>query len=229
MSFLQRLMQWLGAARSAPAPVLMTSGYRSSYQPNETLAAQAQQRADEAMREKEERHQRRMLAQRSNPVPALPGAAAPAQFGSAWAGSGFASDDAVAAGLREATALAQEKRWPDAIATLEQTHAAMLVSSVIYPAETWCKLPLYLQRAGRFEESMRAFDFLLEDLPRRARRDARIDDDTVGPDSQKARFLKGLMEHDTEVIKTKRALAERRHFQAVKKADAPRRKPAKPR
>ena len=58
---------------------------------------------------------------------------------------------------------------------LTQAKARMIESPVHYPIETWCKLALYLSRAGRFEESLHEFDWLLADLPRRARKESFMD------------------------------------------------------
>jgi len=120
------------------------------------------------------------------------------------------NDELVAVLLRESTARKDAGRWPDAVASLYQAKALMLVSPMIYPADTWCKLPLYLQQAGQFAESMAEFEFLLDDLPRRARQDARLDDPNVLPVASKQRLYKSLLKNDAEVIQTKRDLAQKR-------------------
>lgn len=122
----------------------------------------------------------------------------------------FASDEPLAALLRDSTAFKDAGDWPSAVACLYRAKALMLVSPVMYPAESWCKLPLYLQQAGLLTESMAEFEFLLADLPRRARHDARIDDPNVLPEASKQRLYKSLLENDAETIQLKRALALKR-------------------
>lgn len=87
----------------------------------------------------------------------------------------FPRDDEIAALLREATAHADTNEWDAALDYLTQAKARMIESPVHYPIETWCKLALYLSRAGRFEESLHEFDWLLADLPRRARKESFMD------------------------------------------------------
>lgn len=125
------------------------------------------------------------------------------------------SADPVAASLSEATAYAEAKDWDKAIAVLQVARAQMAVSPFTYPVETWCKLPLYLQRAGRFEESMQAFDSLLDDLPLRVRRDTALDDPNVSTPAQKRSQYKQLLKNDAEGIRNKKALAEKRQAKAL--------------
>ena len=122
----------------------------------------------------------------------------------------FASDDGIAALLRQATALKESGDWGGSIAQLRIAKTRMLASSVSYPAETWCRLPLYLQQAGRMSEAMAEFQFLLDDLPRRARRDTRLDDPSIGPAHRKQEAYERLLQNDGETIRTKQALAEKR-------------------
>lgn len=122
----------------------------------------------------------------------------------------FDIDDKLSALLREATAFKEQKDWNAAVKALAEAKSLMLISPLCYPAETWCKYPLYLQQAGRFEEAMGEFNFLLNDLERRARRDARLDDPNVGPKRQKMVYYKGLIRNDSRVIKEKLALAQSR-------------------
>ena len=130
---------------------------------------------------------------------------------------GFARDDRVAELLRQATAFKDRKEWDAALAVLVEAKGLMLVSPVSYPAETWCKYPLYLQQAGCFEEAISEFHFLLDDLERRARRDAQLDDPNVGPESQKLEYYEGIIRNDGRIIKEKMALAQSRQ----KKSKAP--------
>ena len=122
----------------------------------------------------------------------------------------FDSDEPLAALLRESTAHKDSGNWPAAVASLYQAKALMLVSKVSYPAAAWCKLPLYLQQAGLYTASMAEFEFLLDDLPRRARRDARLDDPNVLPEASKQRLYKSLLENDAKTIQLKRVLALKR-------------------
>lgn len=71
----------------------------------------------------------------------------------------FARDEQVAALLRNATQ----------VATTDINHAAdillkarplMQISEVSFAVETWLRLPLYLQKAGRMAEAERIFDLL---------------------------------------------------------------------
>ena len=122
----------------------------------------------------------------------------------------FARDDRVAELLRQATAFRNQRNWDAALTALAEAKRLMLVSSVSYPAETWCKYPLYLQQANRFEEAISEFQFLLNDLERRARRDTHLDDPNVGPESQKLRSYKGIIHNDGQIIREKMALAQSR-------------------
>lgn len=82
----------------------------------------------------------------------------------------FARDDETASLLRQATAFADSKLWDEAIDALYSANKRMCTSPVSYPIETWLKLPLYLQRAGRFDESMRVFDQIDTETPVRVAR-----------------------------------------------------------
>jgi len=130
---------------------------------------------------------------------------------------GFARDERVAELLRQATAFKDKKEWDAALDVLAEAKKLMLVSPVAYPAETWCKYPLYLQQAGRFEEAVSEFQFLLNDLERRARRDAQLDDPNVGPERQKLAYYKTIIRNDRRVIKEKMTLARSRQ----KKSESP--------
>lgn len=129
----------------------------------------------------------------------------------------FASDEATAALHRLATNQADAKDWDGAIASLRSAHQRMCSSTVSYPAATWCRLPLYLQRAGRYDESMAAFDTLLADLSRRVRHDARLDDPNVGPAAQKQHRYERLLVDDGDFIREKKALAVKRQSKDMPK------------
>jgi tetratricopeptide (TPR) repeat protein len=123
---------------------------------------------------------------------------------------GFARDDKLAELLRQATAFKDKNDWDAALTTLAEAKTLMLVSPVSYPAETWCKYPLYLQQAGRFAEAMTEFQFLLDDLERRARRDAQLDDPNVGPKRQKLAYYRGIITNDKRIIRENMVLAQTR-------------------
>lgn len=120
----------------------------------------------------------------------------------------FASDEKTAALLRQATAYADAKLWDEAIAALHDAHQRMRTSPVQYPIETWLKLPLYLQRAGRFDESVRLFDQLYAETTVRVTR-------FLGHESAQVR--KSAVARQRAVIAKKKALAEKREDDAVKK------------
>lgn len=126
-------------------------------------------------------------------------------------------DGTLAALLRESTAHKDAGDWPAAVACLYKAKALMLKSPMNHTAESWCKLPLYLQQAGMYNESMAEFQFLLADLDRRARRDARLDDPNVGPEKGKREAYEGILEHHAQTIEEKRALAQKREEKRTSK------------
>ena len=131
---------------------------------------------------------------------------------------GFARDEKLAKLLKQATSFKDKGDWNSAIRTLAEAKELMLVSPVSYPAETWCKCPLYLQQAGRFKEAMTEFQFLLDDLERRARHDARLDDPAIGPQRRKLAYYHVIISNDERTIKEKRALPESRQMKKESKA-----------
>lgn len=82
----------------------------------------------------------------------------------------FAEDPETARLLREATKWADAKDWDQAIICLRQANARMKVSPVAYPVQTWLKFPLYLQKAGRFEEAITEFTRLADETADRVAR-----------------------------------------------------------
>lgn len=122
----------------------------------------------------------------------------------------FASDEETAKLLRDATAYAKVGQQDKAISALCAAKQRMLVSSVHYPTETWCRLPLYLQKAARFDESMKEFDWLLADLERRARREAYLDKPSIQTAAPKLQIFNSLMKEGKEIIEEKRILATKR-------------------
>lgn len=53
------------------------------------------------------------------------------------------------------------KDWDRSIACLREAYALMAKSPVVHPTATYCRLPLYLQQAGRFDASLIEFEKLL--------------------------------------------------------------------
>lgn len=82
----------------------------------------------------------------------------------------FAQDPETAALLRDATQWSDAKDWDRAIACLRQANAKMKISPVSYPIQTWLRLPLYLQKAGRYEESMTEFAKISDETEARTAR-----------------------------------------------------------
>lgn len=131
----------------------------------------------------------------------------------------FAKDEETAVLLKQATALLANKQEDEAIRCLYQARDRMMVSKVHYPVETWCKLPLYLSRIGRFDEATAAFDWLLEDLPRRARKESFMDDPDVsfGRKTPKEKVYNMIVSTSQTIIEEKRAVVLRRQTKAVSK------------
>lgn len=68
---------------------------------------------------------------------------------------------------KQATALDSENRIQDAIACLKEAQNLILSSTAIFPPETLCRLPVFLQRGGRFQEAIEEFNKLLDTIPAR--------------------------------------------------------------
>lgn len=125
----------------------------------------------------------------------------------------FTGNDEVAGLLRLATSHADAGDWGIiSIATLFAARERMLVSQTIYPMETWCRLPLYLSRAGRFDEAIAEFDWLLADLPRRADKESGIDEpDEFGDQKARRQQLRDIiLLEGGKVIRRKLAVVARR-------------------
>jgi len=67
--------------------------------------------------------------------------------------------------LKEATKKKNEKDLDGAVACLREAYKLMAQSSISYPVETYLRLPLYLQQAGRYKESIVEFETLLRNSP----------------------------------------------------------------
>lgn len=119
----------------------------------------------------------------------------------------FANDEETSALGRQATVLKKAKDWDNAIRTLRKMKERMWYSPVHFGIDAWCRLPLVLQQAGRFEESEQEFEILLAELPRLARKFSFMDEPNiyVGKPGKEAMYK--------EIIKTYRKLfMERREL-----------------
>jgi tetratricopeptide (TPR) repeat protein len=126
-------------------------------------------------------------------------------------GFGFARDDETAALARKVTALKDAGDWNGAISTLREFKEKMWVSPVNFGVDAWCRLPLILQQAGRFEESELEFEKLLDELPRLARKYSFIDEPEifVGEPGKKAMYQQTLKIYK-KLIKERRELSRTR-------------------
>ena len=126
-------------------------------------------------------------------------------------GFGFARDDETSALSRKATALKDAGDWDGAINTLREMKERMWTSPVNFGIEAWCRLPLVLQQAGRFEESELEFEKLLEEVPRMARKFSFMDQPEVfvGKPGKQAMYKQTLKIY-TKLIKERRELSRQR-------------------
>lgn len=120
------------------------------------------------------------------------------------------NDSGIGELLKKATAYKSAKKWELALQSLAEAKALMLKSGISYPIETWCKYPLYLQQAGKFNESIAEFRFLLDDLERRARKESRLDDCDSDSKELKLIYYHGIIDSGRKTIKEKMALAKKR-------------------
>lgn len=65
---------------------------------------------------------------------------------------------------REATRLKDAGDWDGAVAALQKAQERMRKSNFSHTTESWVRLPLFLQQAGRFEEAMTEFNRLLDEV-----------------------------------------------------------------
>ncbi len=113
----------------------------------------------------------------------------------------FAEDPETDALLRDATRHADAKDLEQAIACLKMADARMQRSPVSYPVLTWLRLPLFLQKAGRFDEAMQEFDRLIRETPARIARHF-----SHRSKAEQSKFIR----HEKGVIRNKMALARER-------------------
>ena len=71
--------------------------------------------------------------------------------------------------LRDATMHHDNKNFDAAIESLRSAYALLNPLFSNYPMSVWVRLPLYLQKAGRFNESMHGFGLLIEKISERER------------------------------------------------------------
>lgn len=127
----------------------------------------------------------------------------------------FAQDEETAALLRQASAYKSAKNMAEAIVVLRLAKARMLVSPVDYSPEQWCKLPLYLQAAGRFDEALQEFAFLQQDIERLATHCARVDQAaTAAERKRRETYRKGILTHYPKIYREKLALVQKREAKA---------------
>lgn len=116
----------------------------------------------------------------------------------------FARDDETADLFKRSTAMKAAGDWPSALAALAAAKERMVLSPVTYPMDAWCKYPRYLQQAGRYEDAVRELDWLLNDLPRRARKESFMDD----PDRSFGRATSKQSVYNAVIRNGKKAIAE---------------------
>ncbi len=126
-------------------------------------------------------------------------------------GFGFARDDETSALSRKATALKDAGDWDGAINILREVKERIWASPVNFGIDAWCRLPLVLQQAGRFEESELEFEKLLEEVPRMARKFSFMDQPEifVGKPGKQAMYKQTLNVY-TKLIKERRELSKQR-------------------
>lgn len=76
--------------------------------------------------------------------------------------------------LKEATSKHDSKDLTGAIACLRDAYGLLEQSPLSYPVATYLRLPLYLQKAGRFEEAMESFAILMKGVAARLPANSRI-------------------------------------------------------
>lgn len=128
-------------------------------------------------------------------------------------------DEETAALHREATRLRDAGDLDNAIVTLQKVQERMRKSNFSNTAERWVRLPLFLQQAGRFNESEFEFQRLLDDLPALARREAHIGDRSIsyGKGTSKRSIYNLIIRTHKKVINEKWALAKLRQERRLTK------------
>jgi tetratricopeptide (TPR) repeat protein len=133
-------------------------------------------------------------------------------------GFGFAKDDETSALARKATALKDAGDWDGAINTLREMKERMWDSPVNFGVDAWCRLALVLQQAGRYEESEREFETLLDEMPRLARKLVYWNDPSVGVgEPGKLMMHKEIIVNYSAIIKERRELSRTREARRVER------------
>lgn len=112
---------------------------------------------------------------------------------------------------REATALKLLGDWTGAIEKLKLAQVEMLECGC-HTVDSWCRLPFFLQYAGRYEESMREFDFLIEDVKRQSHECYRF-----ASAKERGMFVKSTR----HAFRVERARVQAREVRRLKKLAAP--------
>jgi tetratricopeptide (TPR) repeat protein len=76
----------------------------------------------------------------------------------------------ISALCREATTY-KDVDWDKAVACLQEAKALMKKSKVVRGIETWTRLPVFLQQAGRFNEAIKEFKWLLKTVGSRRKKE----------------------------------------------------------
>lgn len=118
-------------------------------------------------------------------------------------------DEETAALGRQATVLKNAKDWDGAIACLRAQQVRM-VNSPGHSINTWCRLGLILQQAGRTDEANIEFQRRLDDLPRLARQLSFLDNPEILPAKGKKASYNRIIKTYTKEIKESWDLAKQR-------------------
>jgi tetratricopeptide (TPR) repeat protein len=124
----------------------------------------------------------------------------------------FGGDEETATLGRQATVLKNLKDWDGAIVCLQKMQVRMWQSPIQYPVDTWCRLALILQQAGRFDESEREFEKLLAELPALARKQSFMDDPSrsFGKNTSKKSIYNQIIKTHSKLINDNWALSRKR-------------------
>ncbi|MGK5012169.1 hypothetical protein [Janthinobacterium sp. MDB2-8] len=112
---------------------------------------------------------------------------------------------------RDATALKLLGDWNGAIEKLKLAKVEMLKHGD-HSVYSWCRLPFFLQYAGRYAESMQEFDFLIEDVKRQS-----LECHTFASVKERGMFIRATR-HELRVERTR---VQAREVRRLKKLAAP--------
>jgi hypothetical protein len=128
---------------------------------------------------------------------------------------------------REATKLNDAGDVDGAITLLREAKTFLERSSVGFGDATWDRLPRLLQRVGRFDEAMAEFDYLIADLPRRARNAVAMDDPSVRYDD-KDRMMAEFIDVHRRLIWMQRRTVQIREIKRLRRLQKPSKSRSKP-